>query len=136
MSRTLLDTSAYSALLRDHAGIKQALREADDVFMSVIVLGELRAGFLHGSRPRQNEAVLREFLAEPRVQVVGVDEETAARYALIQHDLRRRGRPISVNDVWIAASASQHGLRVLTTDADFRHIQQVVVEYFDPREDH
>ncbi len=133
MTRTLLDTSAYSALWRDHPGVKQALREADEVFMSVIVLGELQAGFLEGSRPRQNERALREFLAEPRVQVLGVDEETALRYALIREDLRRRGKPVSVNDIWIAATAFQHGLRLLTADSDFRLIPQVVVDFFDPQ---
>ncbi len=62
-----------------------------------------------------------------------MDEETSSRYAVIRHDLRRRGTPVSVNDVWIAASASQHGLRILTTDDDFRRIPQVIVDYIEPR---
>ena len=131
MRRTLLDTSAYSAHMRGHDGIKQALQLAGDVFVSVVVLGELRAGFLNGSKARENEAMLQEFLAEPRVTTLDIDEETSARYAIIHADLRKRGTPVSVNDVWIAASAFQHGLRVLTTDGDFRHIPQVVVDYVD-----
>jgi tRNA(fMet)-specific endonuclease VapC len=132
MTRALLDTSAYSALMRGHPEVKEALGEADEVFMSVIVLGELRAGFRQGSRTRRNETILREFLAEPRVQVAGVDEETSMRYAIIHGDLRRRGTPVSVNDLWIAATASQHGLRILTTDGDFRRIPQVIVDYVEP----
>jgi tRNA(fMet)-specific endonuclease VapC len=132
MTRTLLDTSAYSAHMRGHVGIKRALQQAGDVFVSVVVLGELRAGFLKGSKVRENESTLQEFLAEPRVSVLDVDEETSARYAIIHSDLRKRGTPVSVNDVWIAASAFQHGLRILTTDGDFRQISQVVVDYIGP----
>jgi tRNA(fMet)-specific endonuclease VapC len=133
VTRTLVDTSAYSALMRGHPEVAAALGEADEVFMSVIVLGELRAGFRKGSKVKRNEAILREFLSEPRVEVVTVDEETSSRYAVIHHDLRRRGTPVSANDVWIAASASQHGLRILTTDDDFRRISQVIVDYIEPR---
>lgn len=131
MKRVLLDTSAYSALIRGHAGVQQALGEADEVALSVVVLGELRAGFLGGVRASSNEEVLRRFLEEPRVEVLDVDEETASRYAVIRDDLRRRGTPVSVNDIWIAASASQHGLRVLTTDRDFRQIPQVIADVFE-----
>lgn len=133
MTRTLIDTSAFSALMRGHPEVAAAMGEADEVFMSVIVLGELRAGFLKGSKAKRNEAILREFLSEPRVEVVAVDEETSSRYAVIHDALRRRGTPVSVNDVWIAASASQHGLRILTTDDDFRRISQVIVDYVEPR---
>jgi predicted nucleic acid-binding protein len=130
--RTLLDTSAYSAHFRGHPRVVEALRQIDEVYMSVIVLGELRAGFRRGTRPRQNEELLREFLASPRVTLVSVDEETSERYAIIHDDLRRRGTPVSVNDVWIAATAFQRGLRVLTTDSDFQKIAQVVVDYVAP----
>ena len=132
MTRLLLDTSAYSALMRGHREIASALGEAAEVFLSVIVLGELRAGFRKGSKSRQNEATLRQFLDEPRVNVLEVDEETSWRYAAIHDELRRRGTPASVNDVWIAASAFQHGLRILTTDRDFRRIPQALVDFVEP----
>jgi tRNA(fMet)-specific endonuclease VapC len=130
--RILIDTSAYSAHLRGHPGIAGALRLADEVHLSVVVLGELRAGFLTGSRPRQNEALLAEFLSRPRVRIDVLDEETSRRYAEIYAYLRRRGTPVSPNDLWIAAGAAQHGLRVLTTDPDFRSVPQVAVDYFEP----
>ncbi len=131
MTDTLLDTSAYSALMRGHPLVKQSLREVRTVYMSVVVLGELRAGFRKGRRPAENEDLLRRFLAEPRVQVLPVDEETSVRYAVIRYDLERRGRALSLNDVWIAATAFQHGLRILTADADFREIPQVLVDQLD-----
>jgi tRNA(fMet)-specific endonuclease VapC len=42
-----------------------------------------------------------------------VDETTAERYAEIREELRRKGRPIPANDLWIAALARQHALPLL-----------------------
>jgi len=60
-----------------------------------------------------------------------VDDETSGRYAAIYETLRTAGTPIPTNDVWIAASAMQHGLRLLTLDSHFRRVAQVLVNLFD-----
>lgn len=132
MSRILLDTSAYAAFLRDHVGVKQALREANEIVLSPIVLGELQSGFLKGGRARENEAQLEAFVTSPRCSVLVIDEETAQRYAAIHDYLRRQGTPVSPNDLWIASSAAQHGLTVVTLDEDFERIPQVLTRRFDP----
>jgi tRNA(fMet)-specific endonuclease VapC len=61
-----------------------------------------------------------------------IDEETSQRHAYIHDYLRRKGTPVSPNDLWIAASAWQHGLVVLTLDGDFSKIPEVIVRRFDP----
>ena len=132
MSRILLDTSAYSAFLRDQADVRQAVQEATEICLNAIVLGELRSGFLKGGKVKQNEQRLREFLASPRCSVLVLDEDTAERYAVMHDYLRREGTPVSPNDLWIAASAAQHALRILTLDGDFDRIPHVIVEKFDP----
>jgi tRNA(fMet)-specific endonuclease VapC len=132
MTRLLVDTSAYAAFFRDHPGVKAAVQEASGLFLSPIVMGELRSGFLKGGRADKNEAQLQEFLASPRCNVPVLDEETAHRYAAIHHYLRLQGTPVSPNDLWIAASAAQHGLTVLTLDGDFDRIPQVFVKKFEP----
>jgi tRNA(fMet)-specific endonuclease VapC len=102
------------------------------LFLSPIVLGELRSGFLEGRRREENEKELQEFLASPRCSVLVVDDETSHRYAVIHDYLRRRGTPVSPNDLWIAASAAQHGLTVVTLDVDFDAIPHVLVRRFEP----
>lgn len=129
MRRILADTSAYSAFLRGHSGAGTALREADEIRVTPVVLGELLAGYRRGNRRRDNEADLRRFLASPRVGVVGIDEETAEAYAAIVTFLRTTGAMMPTNDLWIAASAMQHGLTVLTTDTDFLRIPQILVDH-------
>jgi tRNA(fMet)-specific endonuclease VapC len=132
MSRLLLDTSAYAAFFRDHPGVKAEVQEASELFLSPIVLGELRSGFLKGARREENEKELREFLASPRCSVPVIDDETSHRYAAIHDYLRRKGTPVSPNELWIAASAAQHGLTVVTLDGDFDLIPQVLARKFEP----
>jgi tRNA(fMet)-specific endonuclease VapC len=128
MSRIFLDTSAYSAFKQGHQQLLHRVREAAEIQLNPVVLGELRAGFLGGNRPAKNLAGLTQFLASPRVSVVAVDEETAVRYAVIHSSLRRAGAPIPTNDMWIAASAMQTGSVLLTTDPHFRAVSQIVAE--------
>jgi predicted nucleic acid-binding protein len=129
--RLLLDTSAYAAFLRGHAGVQSFLQEADEIFVNPVVLGELKAGFAGGHRQKKNENELALFLASSRVRVRGMDEETAERYATIVSSLRAAGTPIPTNDVWIAASAMQYGLRLVTFDERFRRVPQVLVDWFE-----
>jgi predicted nucleic acid-binding protein len=132
MSRILVDTSAYSEHLRDHPEVKVAIQRASVIGLSVVSIGELRAGFLKGGRTRRNEEFLRSFLASPRARAIPVDEETASCYAAIRDYLRRQGTPVPTNDVWIAAAAAQHGLRLLTLDSHFLQIPQVIVDFIEP----
>jgi len=128
MRKILLDTSAFSAYMRGHTGIKQAVQRADQIVLTPIVLGELEAGFRQGRKLEANRRLLEEFLAASRVKVAMVDEETAERYGRIVSHLAASGQPLPTNDIWIAASAMQHGLYVVTTDAHFAHVPQVAVD--------
>jgi tRNA(fMet)-specific endonuclease VapC len=130
MTRVMLDTSAYSAFMLGHSGVKAALQEADAIYLNPIILGELRAGFLRGRWRRKNEGELRAFLDSPRVNVVDVAVATAERYAVILDFLWKNGTPIPTNDIWIAASAMQHGLRVITTDVHYEMVPQVLTACF------
>jgi predicted nucleic acid-binding protein len=127
MNRLLLDTSAYSAFMRGEKFVVESIQEADEIALTPIILGELKAGFLRGSRRKENEAILGKFLESPRASVLPLDEGTAERYAAIVDALRTAGTPIPTNDLWIAASAMQHGFKVLTMDAHFRKIPQIVL---------
>lgn len=127
----LLDTSAYAAFMRGHSGLKVALQQAGEIFVNPVIIGELLAGFIRGRHRAKNESELRTFLSSPRVSLLTVDRETASRYAAIINTLRNAGTPIPTNDIWIAATAMQHGLRVLTTDAHYLRVPQIIVDLFE-----
>lgn len=132
MSEVLFDASAYSALGRGHPAAAALASSAERIAVTPVVLGELLSGFRAGGRRRHNEDLLRKFLASPRVDVLPMDGDTAERYAAIVDSLRAAGRPIPTNDLWIAASAMQHGLEVVTSDAHFRNVPQVLVRVLGP----
>lgn len=117
-----LDTNAYTAFKRGDANVLATLRQTDRILISVTVLGELLAGFAAGNREAENREELSRFLASPRVEQSPTTAATADLYALVYVALRRRGTPIPTNDLWIAASALEHGAMLLSFDAHFAQI--------------
>lgn len=127
----MLDTSAYSAFKRGHAEVVAALRRPAELLLPTVVLGELLAGFAGGGRARRNRAELEEFRASPRVSLVTMGETTAECFATIYATVRAAGTPVATSDLWIAASAMEHGAEVLTLDRAFSLIKQVRVMCFE-----
>jgi len=124
----LLDTSAYSALHRGRQGILEVMRRSETVAVPAVVLGELYSGFRAGIRWAENTEQLARFLSKPTVRVLNVTEETALRYAEVDVYLRKQGRPIPRNDVWIAAVALEYGLQLLTLDVRFREVPLLLIQ--------
>jgi len=125
VSRICVDTSAYSHFQRGHPPAVEVIRSARWVGVPAVVVGELRVGFLLGSRTLENEAELAELLADPVVELLTVDDEAAGHYAEIVVALRRAGTPVPTNDVWIAALAAREGATVVTYDEHFERIGRV-----------
>ncbi len=122
MRPVLLDTNAYTAFMLGAPEVIEVVAHADKLYFNSIVIGELLGGFAAGTREPKNRAELARFLNSPRVEVVPVTALTADGYALIYAGLRRKGQPIPTNDLWIAASALEHGAALLTRDAHFSQI--------------
>jgi predicted nucleic acid-binding protein len=125
MSVYCLDTSAYSNFRRGHRGLVALIDRAEWIGIPAVTMGELRTGFLLGSRRERNESELVEFVAHPVVEVLPVDAEASRHYAEIVADLRHAGTPLPTNDIWIAATAARHGAAVLTSDDHFERIARV-----------
>ena len=119
----LLDTNAYSAFKRNVPEALEIIRHAPVIGINSIVLGELLSGFAVGKREAINRQELKQFLSSKRVRLITVDEGTAEYYAIIYRDLRQKGEPIPTNDMWIAATALQHGMAVFTYDGHFQYVE-------------
>ncbi len=122
MRRLLIDTNIYSYALKGEGGVIEVLRKADEIGFSVISIGELLSGFKKGGREKKNRGELEEFLDSPRVVVYSVNEDTAEFYAEVLNNLRKTGKPVPTNDIWIAAVAFQNGLKLFTKDSHFQKI--------------
>jgi len=113
----ILDTNGLSALADGDKGLKPLLQRADQIAIPVIVLGEYKYGIRQSQNQKQYERWLAEVIAGCRV--LAVDEETTNQYAEVREELKRRGKPIPGNDLWIAALVRQHGLPLLSRDQHF-----------------
>ncbi len=120
-----LDTNRYTDMARGDADALRIVGTAIEVCLPLIVLGELRAGFRQGTREAANEAGLQSFLAQPGVRVLLPDEQTTFFYSSIEADLRKKGRAIPTNDVWIAALTLQHALTLYSRDKHFDNIPAI-----------
>jgi tRNA(fMet)-specific endonuclease VapC len=123
----LLDTNAYSAFRSGKQEIVQLLLKARSIAVNTVVLGELYGGFAAGTRDAQNRADLAEFLALPHVSILPITAKTADVYGSLFAALRAAGTPVLTNDLWIAASAVENDLRLVSDDSDFRVIPGVQV---------
>lgn len=126
MKKILLDTNAYAAFKRGDRDAVEILRRVETIGVSTIVLGELLSGFAAGSREVDNRRELSAFLDSPRVVIFPVDEDTAEFYAHTYLGLKRKGKPIPTNDLWIAATALQYGLAVFTHDQHFLEVEGLI----------
>lgn len=120
--KLLLDTNRLSDALAEDQDVLDRLETAEAIFVPVIVLGEIRSGFLSGSRAAKNEVRLQWFLSQPGVSILALDVSVSHQYARVHRTLRKLGRPVPTNDLWIAALALEHGLVVYTRDAHFAGI--------------
>lgn len=120
-----LDTNAYSDFMRGEADRVQIVRTARLIYLPLIVLAELRAGFAAGNQESANAANLQRFLNSPRVQVLSPDEQTTHHYAQLYLQLRKKSVSIPTNDLWIAALVVQHNLILCTSDSHFQHLPQI-----------
>lgn len=116
-NRFLFDTNAVIAFRADPTPFHEAFAAKAQWCISVVSLGELGFGALKSPRPDENMAWLLSFADD--LIVLNCDRETANGYGQIRDALRRAGLPIPANDTWIAATALQHDLVLVTRDAHF-----------------
>lgn len=129
----LLDTNHWSYLQRREAMVVshiQSLPDAATLYMPVVAQAELLAGVeLAVSEPRKQE--LRTLYAQVIIMaadILPITSEVAEQFAHIFTNLRRKGRPIDTNEIWIAAIARVHNLIVVTNDEHFQYVEGLQVE--------
>lgn len=116
----LLDTSVFIARESGHAIAKLP----DRVALSVITIGELQLGVLNAddsvTRSRRADTLALARAADP----IPVSEAVMVSWARVITDCRAAGvhRTVKLTDALIAATAIEHGLPVVTQDADFDQI--------------
>lgn len=125
--RILLDTNAYSRLVRGERKVVELARRAQWVLFSPIVYGELVFGFRLGRNLEQNLSTLNAFIGAPYVSFLSITVTTADRYSRIAASQRSKGRPIPTNDMWVAAHAMEMGADLVSADRHFEHVDGIAL---------
>ena len=124
-SLVVLDTNVVVALLNGDPKITPWLASFPILCIPMPVIGELQFGALNSSRPADNLSRIQKFLGSSRALETTL--LTARCYADVRLELKRKARPIPENDIWIAASALEHGLPLATRDAHFSHVDGITL---------
>lgn len=115
----IIDTNIYVALYNGEQAVVDALRSALLIVVPIMVVAELRYGFMYGKKQRDNETKLDMFLAQEKVEIAYPTLKTAQIFGELSVHCRRAGRALSHNDLWIAALAYEQDLPLVTRDKDF-----------------
>ncbi|MDF5733477.1 MAG: type II toxin-antitoxin system VapC family toxin [Rhizonema sp. PD38] len=99
--------------------------------LPMVVVGELLFGAENSTRPLQNLSRYLEFISA--CVVVPLGRETATTYARTRLALKRKGRPIPMNDVWISAQCLEHDWVLVTDDKDFDYVDGLILEHCQAR---
>ena len=108
----------------------ETVRGSEEIVMSIVVIGELLFGFRDGNRFAQNLAELEEFLSQPVVSMQLVTWTTADRFGRISTALKRKGKPIPTNDIWIDAHAQETDSELIAFDPHFDRVPGLPVLCF------
>ena len=120
-----IDTNVAIAFLYGEPAVRQQFAEAEQVFLSIVVLGELYFGATRSGRVEHNLRQIESLAA--LCQVVDLDVETSRNYGAIKSALRRNGTLIPDNDIWIAASAMCLDVALATRDNHFDVVENLTV---------
>ena len=117
MNAGIADTSVFIARESGRPLEWQSLPER--VGVSVITIGELRAGVLAASTLDLRDRRLATLTEASALAAIPVDERVAEAWAHLRVSLRDAGLRMGLNDSWIAATALAHHVPVFTQDADY-----------------
>ena len=125
MTDGLADTSIFIAA---EAGRQLDLdRLPDRLAVSIITIGELRAGVLAASNPDLLNRRMNTLAGALSLEPIPIDEAVAEAWALLRIRLRNENLRMPVNDSWIAATAMSRGVPVVTQDEDYVRVSDLDV---------
>ena len=122
----LLDTNIIIQMFTGDPTIQEKMLNGNNLFLASPALGELYYGAQKSDKVTENLHRINTFV-ENHI-FLSCDLETAQWFGIIKNQLRRKGRLIPDNDIWIAAIAMQYNLILVTHDAHFDEVESLQTE--------
>jgi tRNA(fMet)-specific endonuclease VapC len=127
-TKYLVDTNILIALVNKEQNLLKTLKNTDNIFVSCISVGELYYGAYYSQRTKENIYAINELLLNYKICYININ--TINNYGYIRAKLRKMGKPIPQNDIWIAAIAQENNLTIATRDKHFIDIDLIKTEYW------
>lgn len=124
--RYLLDTNIVIRLFAEDKTVLDWLGKTSEIYIPAIVLGELFYGAHKSTNVESNTLKIIELSSHSTT--LPCDGETAKHYGEIKSQLKKKGRPIPENDIWIGAITKQHSLILVSKDQHFKEIENISIE--------
>jgi len=121
VNKVALDTNIVIDIFNNKKELLQLLRNYQEIYLPVIVCGELLFGAKNSSKRLENERQFRGFIGT--CLVLNLNEGVAESYADIRKNLKDKGKPIPENDIWIAAICLVNDLPLVTNDRHFKEVE-------------
>jgi len=119
----LLDTNIVIGILEGDAAITGRLYPQMRLYLPSIVMGELYFGAYRSGRVHHN--LERLTMLSKAYPLLPCDLGTAETYGKLKDELRKKGRPVPDNDIWIAAVSQRQRLTLITRDQHFREFDSL-----------
>lgn len=127
MSGSLVDTNVIIKLLSGDEKSNHIFDSLEEIFVSVITVGELYYGAYKSTRTQENMKIFDSFLSE--YPIIPIDEETSLFYGKTKSNLVKKGINIPENDLWLASVAIKNDLSFVTFDNHFKDIDGLNVVF-------
>jgi tRNA(fMet)-specific endonuclease VapC len=125
-NKFLLDTNIVIEIFDGNKEIADKLNNLSEFYISAVVAGELYIGVNRVANKTKHLKKLNDFLE--LCTVLNTDIFTAQNYGEVVAALYKKGKPLPVNDLWIAATALQHNLTLVTRDKHFNEIRGLKIK--------
>jgi len=122
----LLDTNILIFLLRKDESVSKRILQETNLYTSIIVEGELRYGAEHSTNVEKSLFDVNEI--QQTLTILIADRTTANIYGRIRHEQAKKGQMLPDNDLWIAATAVQYGLTLVTRNHHFTWVAGLTLE--------
>jgi tRNA(fMet)-specific endonuclease VapC len=128
MARVIFDTNAYTLFKSENPEDALDIVEfADEIYMPIVVMGELYAGFYGGNKLEANLVELESFLALPNTRVLDLSANTTKIFGELFVKLKSKGITVPHNDLWIASLAVEFESVVYSLDKHLKMIEELEV---------
>jgi len=122
----IIDTNIIIGFLPGDSYIMENVRKYQNVYVPIIVIGELFFGAYKSKNTEKNPECIQKLISN--IPIIFCDLESSKYYGLLKNKLKQKGKPIPENDIRIAAVTIQHNFILVTKDVHFYEIDGLAIE--------